>query len=55
VRAASESSELPENLAGLGSARSRELVILRKEEQSVVSSPAPMDGPVIYEFRLAHR
>ncbi len=33
----------------------RELVFLRDQEKSVISSPATLTGPVIYEFRLAHR
>ena len=33
----------------------RELVIMRRANQTVLSSPSPIDGPVIYEFRLAHR
>ncbi len=46
---------LPENLAGLPGVRSRELVIMRRQNQTVLSSPSPMNGPVVYEFRLAHR
>lgn len=46
---------LPENMAGLPGVRSRELVILRRQNQTVLSSPSAMDGPVVYEFRLAHR
>jgi hypothetical protein len=46
---------LPENLEAMGPARSRQLVFLKQESQSVVSSPAPLTGPVVYEFRLAHR
>jgi 5-hydroxyisourate hydrolase-like protein (transthyretin family) len=49
------SEPLPENLAGLPGVRSRELVIMRRANQTVLSSPSPIDGPVIYEFRLAHR
>lgn len=49
------SEPLPDNLAGLPGVRSRELVIMRRQNQTVLSSPSPMDGPVIYEFRLAHR
>lgn len=46
---------LPENLAGVPGAAGRELIIMRKENQSVVSSPAPLSGPIVYEFRLAHK
>jgi len=50
-----EQDALPENLASVPGAASRELIIMRKENQSLVSSPASLSGPVIYEFRLAHR
>jgi hypothetical protein len=33
----------------------RELVFLRDKDKSVISSPAVLTGPVVYEFRLAHR
>jgi hypothetical protein len=49
------SRRLPENLEAMEPARSRQLVFLKQESQSVVSSPAPLTGPVVYEFRLAHR
>jgi len=55
LRAVAESEELPENLKGVPRARSRELIIMRKEATSQVSSPAPLTGPVLYEFRLAHK
>jgi len=46
---------LPENLAGVRGATSRELIIMRQQNQSLLSSPVPLSGPVIYEFRLAHK
>ena len=46
---------LPENLTGVPGASSRELVIMRKQDSSLISSPTPLKGPVLYEFRLAHR
>jgi hypothetical protein len=30
-------------------------LLLRQKDTSVVSSPVPLAGPVVYEFRLAHR
>lgn len=33
----------------------RELVFLRDKDKSVISSPSVLTGPVVYEFRLAHR
>jgi hypothetical protein len=46
---------LPENLAGVKGAAPRELIIMRRENSAVLSSPTPLTGPVIYEFRLAHK
>ena len=46
---------LPENLKGVPGAASRELFFIREKNSSVVSSPVPLKGPVIYEFRLAHK
>jgi hypothetical protein len=44
---------VPQNLAG--AARPRDLLFMRKEKSTVVSSMAPLTGPVIYEFRLAQK
>ncbi len=55
LRGVPETEELPENLKGVPRARSRELVIMRKEDSSLVSSPVPLTGPVVYQFRLAHK
>jgi hypothetical protein len=55
LRGISEKSQLPENLAGIPGATSRELIIMRQEDLSSVSSPVSLQGPVLYEFRLAHR
>jgi len=33
----------------------RDLVFIRQKETAVISSPAPLTGPVIYQFRLAHK
>lgn len=35
--------------------QSRELLFIRQQNRAVVSSPAALKGPVIYEFHLAHR
>lgn len=37
------------------SAESKELVFMRQKNSSVIASPIPLKGPVVYEFRLAHR
>ena len=47
--------KLPENLNGIAGANSRDLVFTEERGQSVVSSPTPLSGPIIYELRLAHR
>ncbi len=47
-------ADLPDNLAGVDTTK-RELLIMREKNTSVLASPVPLTGPVIYEFRLAHR
>lgn len=49
------SEPVPENLAAAGGDTSRELVFMKQQNKAVISSPAPLTGPVIYEFRLSHR
>ncbi len=47
---------LPENMKDAApNAHSRELLFIREKDLSVVASPGPLAGPVIYEFRLAHK
>jgi len=55
LRSIPEADDLPENLKDVPRAKSRELIILRKEGSSLVSSPVTLTGPVVYQFRLAHR
>ena len=46
---------LPQNLgAGVGKEQ-RDLIFVRQKNTAVISSPVPLRGPVIYEYRLAHR
>jgi len=47
--------ELPQNLAQVADQGPRDLVFMRQNDKAVISSPAPLTGPVIYEFRLAHK
>jgi hypothetical protein len=54
-RAVSQTGPVPENLSGVPRMQSRELFFIREQKAAVVSSPVPLTGPVIYEFRLAHR
>jgi hypothetical protein len=55
LRAVPAGEKLPENLSGVGSANSRDLVFTEEPGQTLVSSPASLSGPIIYELRLAHR
>lgn len=53
-RAVREKDDLPQELAPMRSATSRELTIVQQRNQSVVSPAGAAGGPVLYEFRLAH-
>ena len=55
LRGISDADEVPDNLKSVPRMNSRELIIMRKEESSLISSPVPLTGPVIYQFRLAHK
>jgi hypothetical protein len=49
-------AEIPQNLTAQGASQEqRDLLFLRQKNTAVISSPEPLTGPVIYEFRLAHR
>ena len=50
-----EGEPLPQGMAGAGAATPRDLLFLRREKTTVVASQVPLTGPVIYEFRLAHK
>ncbi len=51
--------KLPGNMNGVVKPGPRELLFIQDnsigKESVVVSSPAPLSGPVVYELRLAHR
>lgn len=47
--------ELPANLKEVPNLRSRELVFIKEKDSAVVSTPGDLKGPVVYEFRLAHK
>jgi hypothetical protein len=51
----SDKDTLPRNLQAVERDTSRELMIMRKQDQALVSVQAPLQGPIIYEFRIAHR
>ncbi len=50
-----QNEALPQNLESTRDTKRRELLFVQNKNQFVVSSPVPLDGPVIYEFRLAHK
>jgi len=47
--------QLPQSLAGPAEKTSRDLFFMRQDQKAVISSPSPLPGPVVYEFRLAHK
>jgi Domain of unknown function (DUF4384) len=47
--------DVPQNLPPAAGQNSRDLLFLRQNNTAVIASPAPLTGPVVYEFRLAHR
>jgi hypothetical protein len=47
--------EVPKNLTDAAGKQPRDLLFMRQKNTAVISSPEPLKGPVIYEFRLAHR
>ena len=49
-----EKGQAPENLAGRAETTSPEVMFLRQQNASVVTAPATA-GPVMFEFRLAHK
>jgi hypothetical protein len=47
--------DLPPNLARAAGQNPDNLMVMREKDTAVISSPEPLTGPVIYEFRLAHK
>lgn len=47
--------KLPENLSGIPRAQSRDIVIFNQTQGTSVSTPQPMNGPVLYKFLVAHQ
>jgi hypothetical protein len=47
--------QVPPNIKRAATGASQDLLIQKKENVSVVASPTPLNGPVVYEFRLAHK
>jgi hypothetical protein len=48
-------ADVPSNLAQAAGRNPNNLVVMRQKDTAVISSPEPLTGPVIYEFRLAHK
>jgi Domain of unknown function (DUF4384) len=46
--------QVPKNLDAIAGPTPRELLFIQEKGGTVVSSPAPLTGPVVYELRLAH-
>lgn len=46
---------VPDNLAQAADKGQRDLLFMRQKDTAVIASTDPLTGPVIYEFRLAHR
>lgn len=55
VKPVKEGEVLPKNLDGIAAPTPRELLFIQEKGATVVSSPSPLTGPVVYELRLAHR
>jgi hypothetical protein len=54
-QALAQTAQVPENLKELAQKNDQELVFVKKQNTTVVSSPVPLNGPVVFEFRLAHK
>jgi hypothetical protein len=54
LRSVPNDNALPESWSKLNRANSRELFFMRKSETQVITAPTTTEGPVIYEFRIAH-
>jgi Domain of unknown function (DUF4384) len=48
-------ADVPQNLASQADSAQRDLLFMQQKDTAVIASSAPLTGPVIYEFRLAHK
>jgi len=49
-------TQMPSNLTAQGATpEQRDLIFLRQKNTAVIATPEPLTGPIVYEFRLAHR
>jgi hypothetical protein len=49
------SADLPQNLASQADSAQRDLLFIQQKDTAVIATSAPLTGPVIYQFRLAHK
>ena len=54
-RLAPRGADVPPALAQAAGQNPNNLIVMRQKDTAVISSPEPLTGPVIYEFRLAHK
>jgi len=47
--------QVPQDMSDAAGRGARDLVVIQEGKSAVISSPAPLSGPVIYQFRLAHK
>ena len=55
VKPLKDGEAVPKNLDSIATPTPRELLFIQEKGGTVVSSPSPLTGPVVYELRLAHR
>jgi hypothetical protein len=55
AKLAPRTAELPSNLAGQVKLAPRDLVFMQQKDTAVIASGAPLTGPMIYQFRVAHK
>jgi hypothetical protein len=48
-------ADVPQNLAAQADLAQRDLLFMQQKDTAVIASTAPLTGPVIYQFRLAHK
>lgn len=48
-------ADLPQNLASQADSAQRDLLFLQQKDTAVIATSAPLTGPLIYQFRLAHK
>jgi hypothetical protein len=54
LRSVPNNQTLPESWEKLPRMQGRELFFMRQQEKQVISAPGQLEGPMIYEFRIAH-